>query len=432
MGLTFADIQSMSREPSALYPPMDVLPLLTEYSDEEKAICERQIGFATRLKTSAYYVTEPTKSTELERYADRYRPSAAARPTLKRKDLHQPFFPQNVFEEYFNPKKKRKVDKKSVSKRVNLDDLGEDAEDQEKSDEDRSDVGSQAAEEDYDVDEEYDNDYAENYFDNGEGDDMDDLGGGGGGDEGGAAPAAVGACEGECIVGITNAFLGNYTEHIQTVFQDISQKISQKLLPQHPSTKQTMTYLNPIIDAYESASYTGMETAIFPSYFHGKCQRNGVDPPGCPNPDCPVVCGTPGSLVHFYPKLRYIAYNHTRSLLKDLSTPGSESYRKVENAVVKAAAMRRMVRWYRFGHAAAASGHPGPDMEEGEGPEVMMRNFPYVLKREENVKEGLKNIMSQVPVLLEKSCGGRATDDEGALPRCSWEDEMKEYILTFP
>jgi len=35
------------------------------------------------------------------------------------------------------------------------------------------------------VDEEYDNDYAENYFDNGEGDDVDDLGGGGGDDGGG-------------------------------------------------------------------------------------------------------------------------------------------------------------------------------------------------------------------------------------------------------
>jgi DNA-directed RNA polymerase III subunit RPC7 len=32
---------------------------------------------------------------------------------------------------------------------------------------------------DYDVEEEYDNDYAENYFDNGEGDDLDELGGGG-------------------------------------------------------------------------------------------------------------------------------------------------------------------------------------------------------------------------------------------------------------
>jgi DNA-directed RNA polymerase III subunit RPC7 len=50
---------------------------------------------------------------------------------------------------------------------------------QEKSLDERSDAGSQAAESDYDVDEEYDNDYAENYFDNGEGDDIDDLGGGG-------------------------------------------------------------------------------------------------------------------------------------------------------------------------------------------------------------------------------------------------------------
>jgi hypothetical protein len=48
-----------------------------------------------------------------------------------------------------------------------------------------SEAGSQAMEEDYDVDEEYDNDYAENYFDNGEGDDLDDLGGGGGGDQSG-------------------------------------------------------------------------------------------------------------------------------------------------------------------------------------------------------------------------------------------------------
>lgn len=48
-----------------------------------------------------------------------------------------------------------------------------------------SEAGSQAAEEDYDVEEEYDNDYADDYFDNGEGDDLDDLGGGGAGDPSG-------------------------------------------------------------------------------------------------------------------------------------------------------------------------------------------------------------------------------------------------------
>ncbi|KAJ3002362.1 hypothetical protein NUW54_g5722 [Trametes sanguinea] len=184
MGLTFADIQSLSREESELYPPLEPLPLLTEYSEEERRIAELQIGFATRLRNSAYYLVEPTKSTDLPRYSDKYRPSPASQPTLKRKDLHQPFFPQEVFEEYFNPKKKKLVRKKGSSKRINLDEMVDDGEDQEKTDEERSEVGSQQGEEDYDVEEEYDNDYAENYFDNGEGDDMDDLGGGGG-DEGG-------------------------------------------------------------------------------------------------------------------------------------------------------------------------------------------------------------------------------------------------------
>ncbi|EIW54986.1 uncharacterized protein TRAVEDRAFT_51114 [Trametes versicolor FP-101664 SS1] len=183
MGLTFADIQSLSREESALYPPLEPLPLLTEYNEEEKRIAELQIGFATRLRNSAYYIVENTKTTELPRYSDKYRPSPASQPTLKRKDLHQPFFPQEIFEEYFNPKKRKISQKKVAGKRVNLDEMVEDGEEQEKSGDERSDAGSQAIDEDYDVDEEYDNDYAENYFDNGEADDGDDLGGGG--DEGG-------------------------------------------------------------------------------------------------------------------------------------------------------------------------------------------------------------------------------------------------------
>ena len=32
-----------------------------------------------------------------------------------------------------------------------------------------------------------------------------------------AVPATVSACEGDCIVGITNAWLGNYTSPIHTV-----------------------------------------------------------------------------------------------------------------------------------------------------------------------------------------------------------------------
>ncbi|KAJ7240491.1 DNA-directed RNA polymerase III, subunit Rpc31 [Mycena rebaudengoi] len=162
-------------------------PVLTDYSEEEKAIAAYQIGFARRMRKSAYYVVETTKSTDLPRYSDKYRPSVASQPTLKKKDLYAPYFPPDIFESYFNPKKKRKPEAKPTltKKRMNIEDMAEEDEDKEPSD--ASDAGSQAPESDYDVDEEYDNDYAENYFDNGENDDMDDLGGGGGGggDEGG-------------------------------------------------------------------------------------------------------------------------------------------------------------------------------------------------------------------------------------------------------
>ncbi|KAN0084290.1 DNA-directed RNA polymerase III, subunit Rpc31 [Tylopilus felleus] len=187
MGLTFADIQAMSREADALYPPLDPLPVLSDFSAEEKKISELQTGFITRLRKSPYYVVETVKSNELERYSDKYRQTPASLPPLKRKDLHAPSFPSEIFEGYFNPKKKRKTENKVKAIRLNLDELVEEAEEHEKSGEERSDAGSQAAESDYDVEEEYDNDYADNYFDNGEGDDIDDIGGGGGGDDGGGA-----------------------------------------------------------------------------------------------------------------------------------------------------------------------------------------------------------------------------------------------------
>lgn len=45
---------------------------------------------------------------ELPRYSDKYRPSPAAQPTLKRKEMHQPFFPSEIFEDYFHPKRRKK------------------------------------------------------------------------------------------------------------------------------------------------------------------------------------------------------------------------------------------------------------------------------------------------------------------------------------
>ena len=86
------------------------------------------------------------------------------------------------------------VQKSGPKKRINLDEIEDDAGDKEDADEDRSEIGSQADEEDYDAEEDYgDNDYAENYFDPGE-EDNDDALGGGGGDEGGGGTSSSPFC----------------------------------------------------------------------------------------------------------------------------------------------------------------------------------------------------------------------------------------------
>lgn len=43
--------------------PLEPLPLLTEYNEDEKRVAELQTGFASRLRQSAYYIVESTKST---------------------------------------------------------------------------------------------------------------------------------------------------------------------------------------------------------------------------------------------------------------------------------------------------------------------------------------------------------------------------------
>jgi hypothetical protein len=252
-----------------------------------------------------------------------------------------------------------------------------------------------------------------------------------------ANPVSIFACEGDCIIGITRAWLGNYNSPIEIVFQDIvrcrvaaytpfadafqARQISRDLLPAG-SHHDSMQYLYPITSAYNDSSYDGMRTAIFPDHFHGKCQRNGADPLGCPNPDCPVICGTPGSLVHFFPTLRFIAFNYTRSTLQRLCSPGHDAYKRTERSIVQAAAgprrregERRRVPWFEYAITRA-----GGELVQG-------RNFSYARKREEGVTKRFEEIMKQVPILLEQACG-----DENDLSKCSWEKRMKAYILTFP
>jgi len=186
-----------------------------------------------------------------------------------------------------------------------------------------------------------------------------------------------------------------------------AKQISRELLP---AGHDSMQYLDPIMSAYKDSSYDGMRI-------------------GCPNPDCPVICGTPGSLVHFFPTLQSIAFNYTRSTLQRLCSPGNDAYERAERYVVQAAAgarrheNERRVPWFEYAMITRA----GEELAGG-------RNLSYVYARrwEESVKTQLKEIMKQAPILLEQACGGHPSEGENALALCSWEKLMKQYILTFP
>jgi len=187
MGLSFADLATISKEPTALYPEMSSMPVLSTITDDERTAWKYQDDIAARLRRSAYYIVEETKSKEPPRYSDKYRIAANTNPTLKESDLYKIFFPSQIWDAYFHPKTRKKGSGSGKGKgklAINFDELesaearapGSPTSSQGKGSGDEE--GEQAEYED-----EEDDDYNDNYFDNGEGADDDDVGGGG--DEGG-------------------------------------------------------------------------------------------------------------------------------------------------------------------------------------------------------------------------------------------------------
>ncbi|KDQ58393.1 hypothetical protein JAAARDRAFT_192971 [Jaapia argillacea MUCL 33604] len=234
------------------------------------------------------------------------------------------------------------------------------------------------------------------------------------------APVAVLACEKDCMDGVTQRWIDNYALPIQTLLTNIGNQINQLVPP--TAQPPTVTYfLQPVQATYNSEISSALETAIFPSYFHGKCQLPPdftINPPGCPNPNCPVVCGTPGSLVHFYGKLRYIAYNTTLHMLENLVKPGSETYKEIEQTVLE--------------HTT----NPPPRMFKRFIPRgsLIGNDYSKFLKnrRSADVKSQLQVILKSLGPQLEKMCGGNGDGTTNGLPDCSWEQATKAYILTFP
>jgi hypothetical protein len=50
----------------------------------------------------------------------------------------------------------------------------------------------------------------------------------------------------------------------------------------------------------------------------------------------------------------------------------------------------------------------------------------------EHAKETVERLISGIPSRFEASCGGTGNGTTNRLKNCSWERQMKEYILSFP
>ncbi|KAF8155756.1 hypothetical protein B0H34DRAFT_642848, partial [Crassisporium funariophilum] len=229
----------------------------------------------------------------------------------------------------------------------------------------------------------------------------------------------VQGCEGECIRGIVTAVLGNYTRPTSAVLEDMANSISTQVIQNTQNPTPPMRYLSPIVEEYNKRCYKYMEHEIFEKKFHGKCQNpiTGLDPAGCPNPDCPVVCGTPGSIIHFYLTFRYIAFNATVNLLKDILKTDSPAFQQVEQ-LVQADIPTKQRRLMRFMRKMSTFGNK----------DIIMDNET----RAERVKDTLAAIFRPVRSKMTSACGGTANGKTNGLPDCTWEAQFKEYISTFP
>ncbi|KAJ7927456.1 hypothetical protein B0H13DRAFT_1970447, partial [Mycena leptocephala] len=119
-----------------------------------------------------------------------------------------------------------------------------------------------------------------------------------------AVPLRVIACEGECIEGVTNKFCDLYEAPILTTslasltrFSGSNIAARSTLIPRMSRAPDDGTCDEGIPQLLPPNPPKRHIPQLLPRQMPGS---HGNEPPGCPNPYCPIVCGTPGSLVYFY------------------------------------------------------------------------------------------------------------------------------------
>ncbi|KAK0238138.1 hypothetical protein EDD85DRAFT_1023264 [Armillaria nabsnona] len=235
-----------------------------------------------------------------------------------------------------------------------------------------------------------------------------------------ALPVIVFACEGECITGVTAAFVAGVLVHLKTVIlpEFVRQLYTLLDIPCPSDDSQLLAPIEPLLGAFESDAPPRFQQNIFPGYFHGKCQVNGVDPVGCPNPDCAVVCGTPGSLIHYYEKLLDIVCDSTTTVCQNMTSPHSNVYQAIEKSMLEAISSHSSSRrTFRFSRSTFYPTIATTPSATGFSKRSRSPNFSQVFQSH------MKELPRAVSNVCKTRNGGRG----------GWTfPHMKEKILSYP
>ncbi|KAG7095413.1 hypothetical protein E1B28_006162 [Marasmius oreades] len=225
------------------------------------------------------------------------------------------------------------------------------------------------------------------------------------------------ACEEVCKSGTISKLMDKYTTDVLEPY--FARKEEQFQVPHS---------LDPLRHAIQLECPDVLNANVF-GYFRGKCQRNGIEPKGCPNPDCPSRCGTPGSMVHFFPKLRRLGFESIRTVIKNHTDPTSPTYKQIQARVEQGRELRKKGAPMRF--------QPRTYGNRDIPISVLYMRQPFEIhpKMEDvynHKRSGDSDILHEFVPGFEASCGYKAEESGTDLKNCSWEAEMKNFILQFP
>ncbi|KAI3622363.1 hypothetical protein WG66_015729 [Moniliophthora roreri] len=229
-------------------------------------------------------------------------------------------------------------------------------------------------------------------------------------------PALIYACEEHCMNGTSDEFKRRYSPIFLNFFKQAEKDLGV------PNS------LQPLWAAWDGAASDCLRETIF-HHFRGKCQRNGIEPEGCPNPSCPVRCGTPGSMVYHYPILERLAFIAVHNTYSNLTQPNSHVVQQIRDRVSNSKS-KRDIAYMRFQPRAYAHDVPLPF--------YFMRE-PFTIRS--SADEGLYTrespghlevVLEKLAVGLKQHCGYEEHSTKGLADRCSWKEEMKEFILQYP